>query len=44
MNGLFDIEDKIILYDLTDTCYENRMSGSLVIGYRYCDQIQSGNA
>jgi hypothetical protein len=29
-NELFDIEDKIILYDLTNTCYEGRMPGSRI--------------
>lgn len=27
-NGLFDLEDKIILYDLTNTYFEGRMKGS----------------
>jgi hypothetical protein len=29
-NELFDLEDKIILYDLTNTYFEGRMTGSKI--------------
>lgn len=32
-NELFDLEDKIIIYDLTNTYYEGRMSGSKIAKY-----------
>ena len=32
-NELFDLEDKIIIYDLTNTYYEGRMQGSVLAKY-----------
>jgi transposase len=32
-NELFDLDDKIILYDLTNTYFEGRMSGSKLAGF-----------
>ena len=32
-NELFDLEDKIIIYDLTNTYYEGKMQGSLLAKY-----------
>src|SRR5665811_1239928 len=32
-NELFDLEDKIILYDLTNTYFEGRMTGSKIVKF-----------
>ncbi len=32
-NELFDLEDKIIIYDLTNTYYEGKMQGSVLAKY-----------